>query len=182
MREVQPIRDLKDIAKMKEELAKYSDRDCMLFTFGINCGLRVSDLLTLRVSDVSGDHVIVTEKKTGKINRFPINAKLRKALRKYIKDNNLTDNDYLFQSRKGENKPITRVQAWRVLNRAADYLNLDEIGTHTMRKTYGYHFYQRTHDIALLQEMFNHSAPSITLRYIGINAEMRDNAMKDFYL
>lgn len=182
MREVQPIRDLKDIAKMKEVLAKYSDRDCMLFTFGINCGLRVSDLLTLRVSDVSGDHVVVSEQKTGKINRFPINAKLRKALRKYIKDNNLTDDDYLFQSRKGVNKPITRVQAWRVLNRAADYLNLDEIGTHTMRKTYGYHFYQRTHDIALLQEMFNHSAPSITLRYIGLNAEMRDNAMKDFYL
>ena len=76
MKEVQPIRDLKDIAKMKEVLAKYSDRDCMLFTFGINCGLRVSDLLTLRVSDVSGDHVIVMEKKTGKINRFPINAKL----------------------------------------------------------------------------------------------------------
>ena len=182
MKEVQPIRDLKDIAKMKEVLAKYSDRDCMLFTFGINCGLRVSDLLTLRVSDVSGDHVIVMEKKTGKINRFPINAKLRKALRKYTKDNNLTDDDYLFPSRKGENKPITRVQAWRVLNRAAEYLNLDEIGTHTLRKTFGYHMYQKTHDVAMLQQMFNHSAPSITLRYIGINAEMRDNAMKDFYL
>ena len=182
MKEVQPIRNLKDIAKMKAELAKRSDRDAMLFTFGINCGLRVSDLLNLRVSDVAGDHVVTVEKKTGKTNRFPINAKLKKALRKYISDNNLSDDNYLFPSRKGENKPISRVQAWRALNAAADYLNLEEIGTHTMRKTYGYHFYQRTHDIAMLQHMFNHSAPSITLRYIGLTAEMRDNAMKDFFL
>ena len=51
-----------------------------------------------------------------------------------------------------------------------------------MRKTFGYHFYQKTHDVALLQQMFNHSAPSITLRYIGINQDIMDQAMDDFSL
>jgi len=56
------------------------------------------------------------------------------------------------------------------------------IGTHTLRKTFGYHFYQKYKDIALLQELFNHSAPSVTLRYIGINQDMIDVAMKEFKL
>jgi len=59
---------------------------------------------------------------------------------------------------------------------------MDSIGTHTLRKTFGYHFYQKYKDIALLQELFNHSAPSVTLRYIGINQDMIDVAMKEFKL
>jgi len=59
---------------------------------------------------------------------------------------------------------------------------MDSIGTHTLRKTFGYHFYQKYKDIALLQELFNHSAPSVTLRYIGINQDMIDDAMKEFKL
>jgi len=46
----------------------------------------------------------------------------------------------------------------------------------------GYHFYQRTKDVALLQEIFNHSAPSITMRYIGINQDIIDSALDDFSL
>jgi hypothetical protein len=49
-----------------------------------------------------------------------------------------------------------------------------------MRKTFGYHFYQQTKDVALLQNIFNHSAPSITLRYIGINDDLLDKAIDDF--
>jgi integrase len=50
------------------------------------------------------------------------------------------------------------------------------IGTHTLRKTFGYHFYQRTKDVAMLQQIFGHSASSITLRYIGINDDMMDGS------
>ena len=59
---------------------------------------------------------------------------------------------------------------------------MDSIGTHTLRKTFGYHFYQKYKDLALLQELFNHSAPSVTLRYIGINQDMIDDAMREFKL
>jgi integrase len=74
------------------------------------------------------------------------------------------------------------VQAYRILNKAAKNIGIGEIGTHTLRKTFGYLFYQKTKDVALLQELFNHSAPSITLRYIGINQDLMDNAMDDFKL
>jgi integrase len=67
--------------------------------------------------------------------------------------------------------PITRVQAYRILNRAARDCGLDEIGTHTLRKTFGYHFYKANQNVVMLQQLFNHSSPSITLRYIGITQD-----------
>jgi site-specific recombinase XerD len=53
---------------------------------------------------------------------------------------------------------------------------------YTLRKTFGYHFYQRTKDVATLQMIFNHSHPSITLRYIGINQDLMDEAVDHFSL
>jgi integrase len=94
----------------------------------------------------------------------------------------MEDKEYLFKSQKGNNKPISRVQAYRILNNASEKIGLKEIGTHTLRKTFGYWHYQQYKDIALLQELFNHSAPSITLRYIGINQDIMDRTIEDFYL
>ncbi|MGW8655087.1 tyrosine-type recombinase/integrase, partial [Nocardia salmonicida] len=69
-----------------------------------------------------------------------------------------------------------------ILNEAAAHVGLEEIGTHSLRKTFGYHYYQKTKDVAMLQEIFGHSAPSITLRYIGINEQMIDESLEDFSL
>ncbi|PFH99668.1 site-specific integrase, partial [Bacillus thuringiensis] len=79
-------------------------------------------------------------------------------------------------------KPITRIQAYRIMNAAAEKVGLDEIGTHTLRKTFGYHYYQKTKDVVMLQTIFNHSAPSITLRYIGIQQDEIDKSLEDFSL
>ena len=180
MNTVQPIRDKKTIEAMKRELLKSGTRDYMLFMLGVNTGLRISDILKLKVSDVKNkSHITLTEDKTDKAKRIKING-LKQELDNYI--DGLQADDYLFQSQKGDNKPITRIQAYRILNKAADKLKLDEVGTHTLRKTFGYHFYQKTKDVALLQELFNHSAPSVTLRYIGINQDIMDKAMDDFIL
>ena len=181
MKYVQPIREIKKIDDMKRELLKNGTRDYMLFVFGINTGLRISDILSLKVSDVEGqEHILVKEQKTEKTKRVKISQTLKTELEDYIKDKDSTD--YLFTSRKGDNQPISRVQAYRILNESADRVGIGEIGTHTLRKTYGYHFYQKTKDVALLQALFNHSAPSVTLRYIGINQDMMDKAMDDFSL
>lgn len=95
----------------------------------------------------------------------------------------MQDYDYLFPSRKGSGaKPINRIQAYKILNDAANQARLSEMGTHTLRKTFGYHLYQETKDVALLQNIFNHSAPSVTLRYIGINQDIIDQAIDDFSL
>lgn len=88
-------------------------------------------------------HIVIREKKTGKKKRFPINAELREIINTYIKGKK--DEYPLFPSRKtGRN--IDRVQAYRILNRAAAEVGLAEIGTHTLRKTFGYHFYKRYKD------------------------------------
>jgi integrase len=70
--------------------------------------------------------------------------------------------------------------AYKILRKVAERFHLDEIGTHTLRKTFGYHFYQQTKDVAMLQEIFNHSSPAITLKYIGVNQDSMDRAMTKF--
>lgn len=183
MNAVEPIRDKKQIKAFKMLLEAKASKYSMMFSLGINSGLRVSDILSLKVSDVKDkDHITIKEQKTGKIKRFLVNDALKHELMKYIAHNKLTAKDYLIQSRKGENKPISRIQAYRVLNNTGKILGLDEVGTHTMRKTFGYHHYQRFHDVAILQDIFNHSSPGITLRYIGISQDEKDKTMKDFYL
>jgi integrase len=174
---VQPIRDPQKIKEMKDAL---SPRDSFMFSLGINVGVRISDLLQLKVKDIRGkNHLSMTESKTGKQKRFLINKQLQKVIMEYTEG--MDGDAWLFPSRKGD-QPISRVQAYRVLNKTARSIGLDEIGTHTLRKTFGYWFYKQTKDIAMLQEMFNHSAPSITLRYIGINQDTMDEALANFML
>jgi integrase len=179
---VQPIRDKNKIQQMKDILIKNGYRDFLLFTAGINTGLRISDLLKLKVSDIKeSEHITIREQKTGKTTRFIINDIFKKHVEPYIKS--MSNNDYLFKSRKGYNEPITRTQAYRIINSASRKAGIkDQIGTHTLRKTFGYHHYQKFKDVALLQNIFNHSAPSITLRYIGINDDIKDQSMREFEL
>lgn len=180
MKFVQPIRDKKVLDQFKKELLKISYRDYMMFVIGINTGLRISDLLSLKVEDVRArTHIIITEQKTGKYKRFLINDMLRMEINKYI--DGMRQEEYLFKSRKGD-KPITRVQAYRILNKVAAKLGIDEVGSHTLRKTFSYFHYQQYKDIAILQSILNHSSPSVTLRYIGINQDINDETIKDFYL
>lgn len=183
MKTVQPIRDKKKINAIKTLLKERNEKYYIMFRIGINVGLRVSDILSLKVEDVRNkEHITITEQKTNKTKRFLIPETLKKEIAAFINANNLCDDDYLIQSRKGKNKPITRIQAYRVLNEIATQIGLDEIGTHSLRKTFGYHHYQLNKDVAILQDIFNHSAPSITLRYIGITDDMKDNSLKDFDL
>lgn len=179
---VQPIREKEKIDEIKNELRKSGYRDYLLFVTGINTGLRISDLIRLRVEDVRNKtHIVIKEKKTDKAKRFLLNSYLKEKLDEYIK--NLPDEEYIFKSRQGGNKPITRVQAYRIINNAVKKSGIaDQIGTHTLRKTFGYHHYQMHKDTAVLQDIFNHSAPSVTLRYIGINDDMKDRTIENFVL
>lgn len=99
-------------------------------------------------------------------------------------DNKLqADYDYLFKGRNGENKPISRVIAYMIINQACKKAQItDNVGTHTLRKTFGYHHYQTFHDVAILQYLLNHSSPSITLRYIGITQDNVEDTLKQFEL
>lgn len=77
---------------------------------------------------------------------------------------------------------LDRAQAYRILNKAAQAVGVKErIGTHTLRKTFGYHHYKKYNDIVLLQKIFNHSSPSVTLRYIGIEQYTIDESYMNIY-
>ena len=81
MATVEPIKNKIDILKVEKILAKQGQRDLLLFTMGTNCGLRISDILRLNVADVKNKtHILLTEKKTGKFKKFPINTKLKPML------------------------------------------------------------------------------------------------------
>ena len=146
-----------------------------MFCFGIYSGLRISDILKFRVRDVRDKkHLYIREQKTGKEKRFKINDELKPIINAYIKGKE--EYEFLF-SGENSNKPITRQQAYNVLNDAANHFGLEAIGTHTLRKTFGYHMYKQTGDIATIQEIMNHAHPSVTLRYIGINQDRKDQVM-----
>ena len=172
MNKVQPIRDLEKLEELKEELKKKGTRDYMLFYTGLNSGMRVSDVVNLNVNDVKNtngtmkSYITIVEKKTKKVKRFPLCNGLLVEMEKYTK--NMNNGEYLFKSRKGTNKPITTVQAYRIIKKASEKIGLKDIGTHTMRKSFGYHHYQQFKDVALLQAILNHSSPSITMDYIFI--------------
>lgn len=178
---VQPLRTAKEIEEMRWALSRYvSARDLFMFNLGINTGLRVSDIVPLTVADVKGKmHLLLTEKKTGKPKRFLIPRATREAIEVYTKG--MDESDFLFASRKGDSH-ISTTQAYRALQKAAEALGRDDIGTHTMRKSFGYHHYKKNKDVASLQLLFNHSSPSITLKYIGITSDEIDKTMEDFSL
>lgn len=185
MKFVQPIRDPAKIEEVKSLLKHSSYRDYFMFVLGINTGLRISDILPLKVKDVRNlDHITLVEKKTSKTKKknkerkFRINKELRVEIQEYT--NGMADDDYLFPSQKGGH--IKRIRAYEILKEAGEHAGIGEIGTHTLRKTFGYHFYKRYKDVAVLQAIFGHSAPSITLRYIGISQDEIDNFLDDFNL
>lgn len=180
MKIVEPIRDKYLIDQIKKILKRQSDRDWFLFVMGINTGLRISDLLKLQVKDVRNKtHIELREEKTKKTKRFLLNFELRKIILEYTKYMN--GEDFLFPSKKTE-YPLKRVQAYKILKKAATEVGLEHIGSHTLRKTFGYWHYQMYRDVALLQSILNHSHPSVTLRYIGINQEMMDKSLENFSL
>ncbi len=153
-------------------------RDYCLFTIGINSGLRISDLLELKIRDVTDgkklkDRISIRERKTGKIKDFPLGSNSRKALKEYLDSRDYTDDEWLFSSQKGG--PISRQHAWRILNVAAQTVGIIEpVGTHTLRKTFGYWAFKNGADITRIQKLLNHSSPGITLAYIGITRDELD--------
>jgi integrase len=174
---VEPIRDMNKIKAMQHCLKGNDEKYYVLFNLGLNSGLRISDMLPLKKSDLFTEkdffreYLVLHEKKTKKEKKIKLNDSIRKILNSYCK--NMDHKAYLFPSTKGDH--ISRIQAYRVLTDAADLVGVENFGTHSMRKTWGYWTYKISkYNIGLIMDTFNHSSPSITLRYIGISQEQKD--------
>ena len=180
METVEPIRSKKQIDNMKRYLKETSLRNWLLFTLGINSGLRIGDLLQLTIEEVKDcERISIREQKTGKTKDFPLSDTCKKAIVEYLKAESLKEGQ-LFPSRKVSGSrgtgSISRQQAYQIINDAAQSVGVTvRVGTHTLRKTFGYHAYKQGISLEIIQKLLNHSAPSVTLRYIGITKEELDN-------
>ncbi len=176
---VYPIKDKEKIAQMKKVLSS-NKRNLLLFNLGINSGLRVSDILALDIKDVKDKTFIeLREQKTNKYKQFPINEKIQSDIKEFIQNKNI--NEPLFLSQK-DNR-LSRVQAYKILRKAAKEVGIEvHIGTHSLRKTFGYHHYKQFKDIALLQKILNHTHCSVTMRYIGIEQDVINESYNNFFL
>jgi integrase len=178
MNYVQPIRDSDQVRELVNYFKDRNHRDYIMFLLGIYAGRRISDILRLRVKDVQDkDSMMIKEKKTGKQTPIEFAPELRRALKEYCE--NKSPDEFLIKSQKGTNQPITRQAAYRILNEAAKHFRLEHIGTHTLRKTFGYHLYYSTKkNIGLVMNALLHSSESSTLKYIGVTNEQINDAIK----
>ena len=178
---VEPIRKRKDIDLIKKLLSD-KPRDLALFILGINTNLRASDLLRLTVGHVKhlkeGDALEINEKKTGKPRRITLNKACIIAIQALLEAGEHKGGDYLFKSQRGAVLTVSSVsnmvKAWcKEINLKGNY------GSHTLRKTWGYH--QRVTfgtELPLLMACFNHSTQKQTLDYLCIQAD----EIKDVYM
>ncbi|MFL0163959.1 tyrosine-type recombinase/integrase [Candidatus Clostridium helianthi] len=177
-----PLKEKKQIDLVKMYLKSKSIRNYLMFTMGISSALRISDILNLKVSDIYDgkkpkEYIDVKEKKTGKSKRFATSPNLQKSIKEFVKAYELKQDEYVFVSRKSDNKPITRQRAVQILTEALDMCGLSDInfGSHGMRKTFAYHLWKRGTDITFLMRLLNHSSPREVLHYISVEQEELDD-------
>ncbi len=168
---VQPIKKREIQTKIEMYLKAKSDRNYVIWLVGTGTGLRIGDIIDLKVSDVQGNILTVKEKKTGKTKEVKLTTKLKKALTKYIDKFALKSTDYLFASR--QNNKISVRQVQRIIKSLSNKLSIDvNVNTHSMRKTYAYNIYVASNqNITLVMEALNHSNMSVTRRYLGLDTD-----------
>lgn len=177
----EPVRSMKDIYNIFAYLKGRSLRNYLIAKVQLNTAFRISDVLRLKVGDFVQDNgdfrdwLTAKEKKTSKVRRIAINSSLKQALSEYLDQYDLNPGDYLFKSRKGINKAITTTQAHRIFQEVGQVLHLENFGTHSLRKSWGYFAYKKTKNIAVIMEAYNHHSEKETLKYIGITQKNHDD-------
>ena len=195
MKTTQPVRDIVELKKIKRYYreVKPNKRNFLLIICGLNTALRISEILKLRWKDVYNEnllsfksHIDVREQKTGKKTTVFINKNLKEAFASFLKDiiakkGKLCEvmEQFIFLGQKSNDKPISRIQAFRIISEAAVKCLLShKVSCHSLRKTFGYHAWKKGVSPALLTSIYNHSSYKITTRYLGIDQDDRDEVFE----
>lgn len=178
MKEVQAIKNMEEITLVSHLLKlRFSEQMSDIWNIGINLALRISDLLSVKFTDIQGGRLVIKTSKTGSLSSILLNKKARRLIEK-IRNEHPT-HVYLFQSYRNQQsisrdpKPLSRRCVSEAFKVVGDELGL-HLGTHSMRKSRGYHLYKATKDIARVMKMLAHTTESATLRYIGLDQEQID--------
>ena len=203
---MQPIRDLNEVLRIADRLSELTDDHgkelYLLWIVGVNMGLRVGDLVNLRVGDMRQEYYsFIPEKQRNKRgvcnSNLPVPDEVRIAVEKCCAG--LPDDAWLFPSKKAKrekhpsprhpNSPkkirknigaISRQTAWQYIQEIRKICGIDmPIGCHTMRKTFGYHHYLKGHSLGELQDWFQHKDSVVTLKYIGIDTDKLSNMIRN---
>ena len=196
---VMPIKNIEDIERCKEFLKNRTEnaperykksyaKDLLLFKIGLNAGLRVNDLLSIEWKDIFKpgtkqfkEYFVPKEQKTQKVRQIFINKSFRAAVKEYLKyvpDVKLEG--YVFTNRQGNRLSDASVD--KLMKLLEKNLGLENLSTHSLRKTFAYHMYMQTQDLSLVQEILQHSSVAVTRRYLGISQEVKKNAYNELNL
>lgn len=165
MNKMDPITDKDIVHEIEDYLREWNEMYFLLFEVALYTGFRITDILSIRVRDVQGWDIKLKEKKTGKIREVRMTPELKKNMRNFVKGKPL--NQFVFKSREGKNNPISRQRFDQILKQVVEDLEIDNIAAHSIRKTFGYFYYQKFNGVNDLMGIFNHSSERITLIYIG---------------
>lgn len=186
MAEVHAVKNKETISLISHLLEmRFSRQMSLVWQLGINLGLRISDLLSVKYKDIKDDRLVMVESKTGKIASIVLNDKAFSIIN-HLRER-YPNHEYVFQSyrsRAMHNKPprpLTRRAVSRAFEQVGQEIKI-ALGTHSMRKTRGYHLYQESKDIGRVMKMLRHSSEEQTLRYIGITQEDIDTDFKRLVL
>lgn len=145
-------------------------------------GIRIGDVLNLRLTDIvkdgKGRRLDITEEKTGKERTFVVPKEVYAMLYDFMADNNRKKSDLLFATGKDGNRKVTERAVQKALKTVADYLGIENVGTHSFRKTFARNIYEDNGcNIELVRQALQHSSVVVTQRYIGVSSKQMSEAL-----
>ncbi len=187
---VLPIKDDEVLKQVQDTLLnnfKSGRRNYTIFQVGKATLLRVSDVLRLKQADVFDDygaikqHAFIKDKKTGKRNTLYLKPVMMDLVmyQQWLKRNGYEGTtEWLFPSTTRPQKHIDERQFYNVMAKVGNLLDINYLGTHTMRKTGAYRVYvQSNYNIGLVMKLLNHSSEAMTLAYLGLDQVSREHML-----
>jgi len=140
-----------------------------------NLGIRIGDILKLTPKSIIKDgnryRLNIIEEKTEKKRYFTVPNEIYTFIKEYCVRHKINPDERLF--------PFTERNVQKYLAKVMDYLEYENVGTHSFRKFFATDILEKNnYNIVLVQQLLQHSSPSTTQRYIGITSEQMENALK----
>lgn len=180
MNKTNAISDENKIFAMLSHLKSDNPRNYIMFLLILHTGLRISDILKLKVKDVyKKKEISIRGERANKKTEIALSPKLSVEFNIYCTGRD--PEEFIFKSREGKNKPIDRTQAYRIINKTAKAFGISNVGCHSLRKTFGIKYYEKYGDLEELRKIFNHSNSGITSRYIGVEENIINRHILDLW-